>query len=870
MLSYKQKVAKGKKWGKATVDAIETLGRRQFYENLRFVENYQMVNGKFMPHHYIEQEGYKDMITLLTQEFEVPSTLRHYDIIGKLINNLTEKLADFPDVFRVEEVFEIDSDTNEYVRTQTDLMHKSVKADINNEIMARLVAEGVDVNKTNFKSEDEAMQYQKEIQDLKQAMTPHQIQNYMATSWQSQGEIWGEHQLTLDRQRHKLDDVERKEFRDMLFTDRCFRHFYMTADGFDQETWNPLNTFFHKSPEVDWTQEGDYVGRIIYLTKADILKRYGWKMRDKDIKALELLDQEEAETLDFNGYPYKTYAPFGDHKSYDIIRRNTGVDPISGIPVLGDDALYQITNNLPYMDRQAGLFRVTECYWLSQKKIGKAVYIDPDTGVLTKDLVDENFVLPDGWTEVKGEFFDGDKLNTLYTTWCDEVWSGTKICFAAKDTDAIYLDLEPCEFQFKGDDNPFQAQLPVCGRIFNNRNAQSMSFVDLTKPHQVGYNMAMNQMYQLMEREIGKFMVWDASFFNTIKDWGGEDALQKITLLAKELGHVMVDSSPANMKGANPGNTLPREVNMELTTQIFSRAKVAEFFENRLIAQLGISEQFLGQTKATETAEGIKTSVGQTQLTIQRYYTDFFQYKQRCLSMNLDIAQYTQAKNKDFTINYTKSDQSRVFIKMLGTSLLLKDIHVYVVNSQQLLNQLNQLKSLFLNSNTTGATPLDLAEVITANSPAVIKAKLKESLDKQNEQQEKQFEQKQQEIQANQQVAMEKENRQDNRNKENNDTKIQVAEIAANAKAAKPAPVPANDNANNQLEYNRFNAKVAAEGDRTNLQRESNEIQREKNTNDKLLKSKELDIKQQLIAAKNRESNAKVRVAKTNKNKYDR
>ena len=109
-------------------------------------------------------------------------------------------------MFRVEELFEED-ETNEYVRTQTDLMHKSVQADINNEIMGRLAAEGIDPNKQDFKSEDEAMQYQKEMQDKIQAMTPPQIQKYMATTWQSQAEIWGEHQLTLDRQRYKLDSA---------------------------------------------------------------------------------------------------------------------------------------------------------------------------------------------------------------------------------------------------------------------------------------------------------------------------------------------------------------------------------------------------------------------------------------------------------------------------------------------------------------------------------------------------------------------------------------------------------------------------------------------------------------------------------------
>lgn len=869
MISYKKKIAKKKRWGKACMDALETLGKRQFYDNLRFIENYQMVNGKFMPHHYIEEEGYKDMITLLTREFEVPSTLRHYDIIGKLINNLTEKLTEFPDVFRVEEIFEEDL-TNEYVRTQTDLMHQSVKANINNEIMTRLLNEGIDPNKQDFQSEDEAMKYQKEIQDLTQAMTPPQIQKYMATSWQSQAEIWGEHQLTRDKQRCKLDELERKEFRDMLFTDRCFRHYFITPSGFEQETWNPINSFFHISPDIDWVQDGDYCGRIFYLTKADIIKRYGWKMTDDDLKVLETLDQDEAENLDFNGYPYKTYAPFADHKAYDLIRKGTGYDPIQNIPLLGDDVAFQLTNNLPYVDRQAGLFRVTEAYWMSQKKIGKAVYIDIETGLLTEDLVDENFVLPENWKEVKGDFYDGHEPNTLYTTWIDELWYGEKICFSTKDTEAVYLGLEPCDFQFKSDENPFLAKMPVCGRVFNNRNAQSMGLVDMAKPHQIGYNMAMNQMYQLMEKEIGKFIVWDVNFFNTLKDWGGEDTLQKITLVAKEFGHVLADTSPANMKGGNPGNTLPKAIDMELTTQLMSRAKLAEFFEQRLLAQLGINEQFLGETKATETAEGIKTSVGQTQLTVQKYYTDFFQYKQRCLSMNLAIAQYVQVKNKDIFVSYTNSDQSREFIKLLGTDLLLKDLGVYVVNSQQLLQQMNQLKQLFLGNNTTNATPLDLAEVITANSPAAIKAKLKESFDKQQEQQQKEFEAKQQEIQANQQIAMEKENRLDARNTENDQTKIKVAEIAADSKvASKPVPQTPVSNSNS-LDYNRFNSKVQAEGDRTNLQRDNNEIQREKVTNDKLLKSRELDIKQELLKVKNREAAAKVRIAKTNKNRYDR
>jgi hypothetical protein len=310
-------------------------------------------------------------------------------------------------------------------------------------------------------------------------------------------------------------------------------------------------------------------------------------------------------------------------------------------------------------------------------------------------------------------------------------------------------------------------------------------------------------------------------------------------------------------------------VDMDLTAQLVSRMKAADYFEQKALSQLGISEQFIGQTKATETAEGIKSSISQTQLTVQKYYTDFFQYKQQCLSMNLDIAQYVQSKNKDFTINYTKSDQSRVFIKMLGTDLLLRDLHVYVVNSQQLLQQMQQLKQLFMSSNTTGASPLDLAEVITATSPSAIKVKLKESFEKQQQQQQQEFQQKQDQIKGEQDTAMEKENRQDNRNDQNNTTKIQVAEILATKGSTKEA-APERYDQQSQGDYARFNAKAQVDSDKTNLQREKNEIEREKNTNTNVLKAKELDIKREAIAAKNRESSAKVHVERIIHNKRDR
>lgn len=861
-------MANGKKWAKDCVDAFEQIGRRQLFGNLRFLENYQMVNGKFIPHHYYEEEGYKDMISLLSQEFEIPSTLRHYDIIGKVVNNLTEKLSEFPDVFRVEEKYEED-ETNEYVRAQTDLMHQSIKADIYNEIKSRLMAQGIDPEKNDFESEEEAMQYHEEMQKMEQAMTPSQINKYMKTDWQGQGEIWGQHQIEVDKERFNLPEMERVEFRDMLFTDRCFRHFYLTADGYDQESWNPINTFIHESPEVPWADDGDYVGRMFYFTKSQIIDRYGWKMKSKDIQALEDLEEETAGgAVDMQGFPYKVYAPFADFKAYELTKKHTGYDPINNLPTMGDDMLSALTTGSPLVDRNTGLFRVTEVYWMSQQQMRKVVYRDPATGQLVKDIVDETFVIPDGFKVVKGDFWNGDKENTVYTMWINQVWKGVKICFALNDSDAIYLDLGPNEFQFKGDYSVLGAKLPVTGRIFNNRNAQSMSLVDLMKPHQIGYNVCMNQLYQFMEKEIGKFMIWDARFFNTMKDWAGEDSWDKVAMVAKELGHVFGDTSPQNMPGGG-GGQLPREVNLELTAQMFSRAKLAEFFESRCMSQLGISQQLMADVKATETATGINTAVSQASLNVQRFFTDFMQYKKRCLSMNLDIAQYVQSHNRDITIMYTKSDASRVFIKMVGTNLLLRNLHIYVVNSQQLLKQLEMIKQMFVQNNTTDASALDLVEVITANSPSAIKAKLKEVMDKKQAREDQMMQMQQQQIQQTGEMAKMKEEGEDRRNTEDNQTKIKVAEIDANAKI-QSRPSFNNQPDNSGMEYNKFVAGQQQNDQTNEIAREGNSLKRQKQTTDNANKRKELQLKEKDLNLKKDKIKADRFTAVKNKNRYDK
>jgi len=739
MIPLKDKIKKDKRWAKSCMDSLETIGRQQFYWNLRLVENYEMVRGKFIYSHYIDREEYGDMISQLTREFDLPSHLRHYDIISQVINTLSGEYQKRPDLFRVKAYDQYAQ--NNYLRAKTDMLFQWAKEELDTYVNTRLLQEGLDPNFQDFDSPEQMEQYQQQIEERRTALTPRAIQQYMSTTWMDESEIWGEYKLKFNKRRFRLDEKEKVEFEDMLISDRCYRHFFLTANGYDQETWNPINTFHHKAIDIPEVERGDYVGRITFQSANEIINRIGFKMTEDQLLSLEKWKKESYRNpngwqSEWSGLPPNTIMPYANYPDQVMVQNALGFNPntpqIIDTQILG--ALGD-TNQLAY--NTMNLFQVTEAYWMSMRRIGKFTYLDPETGEPDTILVDETFNLP-GVEEIETTFMEyslgPDRPNTIVWTWVPQVWQGIKINNQFSNLDEpIYVDLKPCDFQFKGDMNIYGAKLPVCGQVFHNRNSESSSLVDLMKPHQIGHNVAMNQLYEIMQREVGRFMLMDFNFIPSGKDWGGERNFEKLMLIARQLGVAPLDGSPSNTKNSNFAGW--QMVDLDESARMLSRANLATFFENQALKQVGITPQRLGSVSASETATGVENAVSQSYAQTESYFTDFSNYKRRCLTMDLEMAQYVDSKEEDVVISYIEDDMSRAFRKINGTDLLLSEFGVMIVNSQELIRQLETLRQLFLENNTSGANPVDLATVVTSNSPAEIKRQLETSWRQTQEQQ---------------------------------------------------------------------------------------------------------------------------------------
>ena len=213
------------------------------------------------------------------------------------------------------------------------------------------------------------------IAEKSQEFTPPMLEKYMREDFFTAAEKFGQHVIDLDRERFNTKEKDAEEFEDMLVADRCFRHFYLTPTGYNQETWNPLQVFFHRSPEVKNIEDGDYVGRVYWLSKAQIVDRFGWLMNTEQIEAL--YPKEVKKYTGDKGILNEAFSasmyPFESYRDYMMQVNALGFDPHTGFPFsmnnmnpisdMDMDMLFGTGYNLNF--RTDDIVQVTEAYWSS-------------------------------------------------------------------------------------------------------------------------------------------------------------------------------------------------------------------------------------------------------------------------------------------------------------------------------------------------------------------------------------------------------------------------------------------------------------------------------------------------------------------------
>ena len=870
-------------WTAWNLDWLEWKGLQHVRRNARrLMKNYKLAKGIIDKGDYIIEEDneYADLIETLTREDSAALELKFYPIIPNVVNTLVAEFAKRNSAVTYRSVDE--TSYNEMMEMKRSQIEQSLMKDAEEQLMMKLAEDGVDT---------ESEEYQQALSPENVKSLP-EIQDFFTKSYKSLVEQWASHQHSVDAERFKMDELEERGFRDMLITDREFWHFRMLEDDYDVELWNPVLTFYHKSPDARYISQGQWVGKYDMMTVADVVDRYGWLMTEDQMNTLEQIYPVRSAGYPIQGYQndgsyydgtkshdWNTNMPSLGYRQYTSMWDNT----LRG----GDIVNWILSDSEDWFDMgMTNLLRVTTVYWKSQRKIGHLTKID-DMGSVTVEIIDESYKITDKplyntdliKNKTKDNLLFGEHIDWI---WINEVWGGVKIgpnhptywgTNNPGGINPIYLGINqnqigPIKFQFKGDDSLYGCKLPVEGSVFSDRNTRSTSLVDLMKPFQIGYNIVNNQIADILVDELGTVILLDQNALprhSLGEDWG-KNNLAKAYVAMKNFQMLPLDTSITNTENALAFQHY-QKLDLEQTNRLMSRIQLANYFKQQAFEVIGITPQRLGmQIGQTNTATGVEQAVSASYAQTETYFIQHCDYLMpRVHMMRTDLAQYYNSTKPSVRLQYITTADERKNFEINGTDLLLRDLNIFCTTKANHRAVLEQLKQMAVSNNTSGASIYDLGNILMADSIPDVTQILKKTEAKAQEirQQEMQQQQQMQEqmIQAKQEEARMKMEFEAAENEKNRQNRITEAQIKA---AGYGATVDINQN--QQSDY----TDAMKEINRTQAQNDNMNLQREKEINRMSEHRETMSLEEAKLAAQKQISDNQLRIARENKNKYDR
>lgn len=877
-LPYKEK---DDEWRAHNLDWLEFQGMKQLRRNSRrLMKNYKLAKGIIDKSDYIVEDDNEmaDIVDMLTKEDQSALELKFYPIIPNVINVLSSEFAKRVNkiVFRAVD----DLSYNEMMEEKRAMVEQVLVQQAEQKILLQMIEMGMDPE-----SEEAQQQLSKE-----NIMTLPGIEDFFRKDYRSLVEEWASHQMKVDEERFKIQELEERAFRDMLITDREFWHFNMMENDYELELWNPILTFYHKSPDVRYISQGNWVGKIDLMSVSDVIDKYGWMMTEEQMSSLETLYPVRAAGYAIQGqqndgsyydgtrsHEWNTQMPSLAYRQFTSI-----YDSKFGT---GDIVEWILSDSEDTVDfGKTHLLRVSNIYWKSQRKLGHLVKITEE-GEMIQDIVDETYKITDKPLYDTSVYKQKTKDNLIFGEhvdwiWINETWGGIKIgpnrpAFWGQNNpgglNPIYLGMNGGKpgrlpFQFKGDSTLYGCKLPVEGSVFGDRNTRSVSLVDQMKPFQVGYNVVNNQIADILVDELGTVIMFDQNALprhSMGEDWG-KNNLQRAYVAMKDFQMLPLDTSITNTENALNFQHY-QVLNLEQTNRLMSRIQLANYFKQQAFEAIGINPQRLGQQIGQQTATGIDQAVNASYAQTETYFTQHTDYLMpRVHAMRTDLAQYYNSNKPSARLQYITSTDEKVNFEINGTDLLMRELNIFCTTKTNHRQTMEQLKQLALNNNTTGASIYDLGNIIKSESIAELTGVLKEAEDKVNKQKE-QEQQMQQQMQQEQIAAQEKAKQMEIQAAAERDDKmiqkdITVAEIRAAGMGA-----TSDINQNMISDYNDTLKEIRGE----KQYQEQMNFKRESEINKNRLAESKLNIEREKLQSQEMIADKQLQVARENKNQYD-
>ena len=744
-------------WIKNTMDYFANKAYAEYTKNRdTFVKNYDLMKGILRREDFYQEPEVRSFTDVLTSDLALPAYVKMYSIITTPVNELVGEISKRPDAFRVK-AFDDDSKSEE-LEFKTGILQEYV------------------INQARQKIQEKAALQGEEIDDEQlQQMTMDQVKDSI-DSYTSIAEKWANHILTAQKAEFNTKEKSEDAFRDMLISAREFYHIYEDNSklGFNIEVANPKTTWFLTTPDRKYISDptgrvqGAYAaGTVQVMELSEIIESVPDLTKDEidhlrsSLQDYGLINVRESNLGNPNAIPgndsiqYDTYDPLVLQTRMliesEMKENNDGLRDFLGL-----------TSNVSSFGYK---YVVVRAYWISKKKIGKLIYLD-EMGNEQSLLVDEHYKSGTIPTQ-----------QSLEWGWINQWYQGTKI---GPDIYHIkpYKLLNYC---------------PIIGQVFEVKNTEAKSLVDLMKPFQVLYNVCMNQLYKLLEKEVGKVQLMSIRHIPIPKDGDAQDALDIWEMEARNRGVVFVDDSPENLKAPSSFNQFT-SLDLTRTQEIQSRYTLAQQLKNECWELIGMSRQRMGSVSASESATGTNTAITQSYSQTEPLFVAHEYVLGQLYQSIIDASLYVESQKPQSTISYITSQGESAFVQVNGSDLKFRDLKVYLTNRPEDQKMFNELRGLSQAVIQNGGSLSDIIELYSTDSVRQMKKVFTTLKSRQEEleitklqQQQQQLDQQQQQadaqIQAAQQAQQEKMAHDDYQNELDRINKKEIALIAAESKS---------------------------------------------------------------------------------------
>lgn len=756
-----EKEKRDESWVKNTMDYFANKAYAEYVTHREtFVKNYDLVKGILRPEDFYQEPTVKTFTQMLQADIELPKYVKHYSILTPPINTLLGELVKRPDIHRVK-AFD-DNSKAEELEAKTQILQQFVMQKVKEKIMMDMAQQGI--------SEEEL-----EPGQLEQ-MTMEQVADEL-TTYTSAAEKWANHVLAAEKVDFNMKEKSEDAFRDLLVSAREFFHIYEDNSklGFNIEVCNPKNTWFLTTPDRKYTSDNSNRGQGAYaagtvevMEISEIIEKFPELTKEEidhlrsSLQDYGLINVRESNLGNPNAAPgtesiqYDTYDP--------LVLRTRMI--IESEMKDNNDSLKDFLGLTSNVSSFGYKYVVVRAYWMSKRKIGKVEYED-EMGNIQSTLVDETYKQNDIPTQIgKTEW-----------GWINQWYQGTKIgpdIYHVKP----YKLLNYC---------------PIIGQLYEVKNTEAKSLVDLMKPFQVIYNVCMNQLFKLLEKEIGNVGSVNLRRVPRVKDGDAQDDIDMWEMEARERGIMFDDDSPENTKAPVTNTSVARNVDLTRTAEIQSRYNLAVQMKNECWELIGLNRQRLGAVQATETATGTNTALSQSYAQTEPIFAAHEYIMNQVYQAIVDAAQYVESNKPVSTISYITGEGEAAFVEITGSELKLRDLKVFVTSRPQDIQAFNELRLLAQPLLQNGGSFSDVIELYSSNSIRQMKEvfetlrKKQEQMEQQKQQIEQQkLEQAQQQFEQQQAMLMDMEQQKAAREDYNKEmdriNKKEVAVIAALAR----------------------------------------------------------------------------------------